>query len=239
MAAIRHVPAASRDNQASRNSLISESGGLVVPNRTDAGAGSRSHLLPLFSVSFIVAGQRVCGGGRNLVPCSLGAPAAAAPAAGAAGAVAAAPPRVTPGAVLTELRRIGLPALLARTQPKVKTLVNFDTIFYTTPHTVTRNVTLLGQPVLVEARPESFTWNYGDGDSSITTDPGEPYPAKDITHQYLDAHITVRPSVDVSYSGRFRVGNGPWQEIPGTVTIAGPTTPLRVSEATPVLSGDY
>ena len=118
-------------------------------------------------------------------------------------------------------------------------MVAFDTIFYTTPHTVTRNVNLLGQSVLVEATPESFTWNYGDGDSSTTEDPGAPYPAKDVTHQYLLAHITVRPSVDVSYTGRFRVGNGPWQVIPGTVTIAGPTTPLRVSEATPVLSGNY
>jgi hypothetical protein len=191
----------------------------------------------MFSFAFISNGQRLCAGGRNAVVCPAGAAPAANPV--AAGAVRAAPPQVTPGVVLTELRRIGLPALLARTQPKVKTLVNFDTIFYTTPHTVTRNVILLGQPVLVEATPQSFTWNYGDGDSSTTEDPGAPYPAKDVTHQYLLAHITVRPSVDVSYAGRFRVGNGPWQVIPGTVTIAGPTTPLRVSEATPVLSGNY
>jgi hypothetical protein len=40
-------------------------------------------------------------------------------------------PRVTPALVLTEIRRIGLPTLQARTQPEGKTLVNFDTIFYT------------------------------------------------------------------------------------------------------------
>jgi hypothetical protein len=45
--------------------------------------------------------------------------------------------------------------------------------------------------------------------------------------------------VDVTYSARFRVNGGTWQDIPETVTIAGPETVLRVAEATPVLSGRY
>jgi hypothetical protein len=49
----------------------------------------------------------------------------------------------------------------------------------------------------------------------------------------------VAPSVDVTYSARFRVGTGSWPTIPETVTIAGPTSALRISEATAVLSGDY
>jgi len=137
------------------------------------------------------------------------------------------------------MRRIGLPAIQAQTQPRDKTLVNFDTIFYAEPQTVTRAVTLLGQRVTIAATPESFTWHYGDGASATTTDPGAPYPAKDVVHQYQKAHVTVQPSVDVNYSGRFRVGGGAWQAIPGIVTIAGPPAPLRVSEATAVLSGDY
>ena len=148
-------------------------------------------------------------------------------------------PQVTPGLVLTELRRIGLPSLQARTQPRDKTLVNFATIFYAEPQTFTRTLTLLGQSVDVEATPTSFTWHYGDGSSATTSTPGAPYPAKDVTHSYTDAHITVQPSVDVTYSARFRVGNGAWQTIPDTVTIAGPAGVLRVSEATAVLSGEY
>lgn len=141
--------------------------------------------------------------------------------------------------MLTALRRIGLPSLRARTQPEDKTLVNFATIFYTEPQAFTRTVTLLGQRVQVRATPSTFRWNYGDGSSDSTSTPGAPYPAKDVTHDYVDAHTTVRTSVDVTYTARFRVGNGGWQTIPGAVTIAGPASPLRVSEATAVLSGNY
>lgn len=148
-------------------------------------------------------------------------------------------PQVTPGLVLNALRQIGLPALRAHTQPEDKTLVNFATIFYAEPHSLVRTITLLGQQVHVEATPSAFVWHYGDGMSTTTTTPGAPYPAKDITHNYADAHITVQTSVDVAYSARFQVGGGGWQDIPETVTIAGPASALRISEATALLSGDY
>ncbi len=48
----------------------------------------------------------------------------------------------------------------------------------------------------------------------------------------------MQTSVDVTYTARFRVGNGAWQAIPETVTIAGPGGALRISEATAVLSGE-
>ena len=118
-------------------------------------------------------------------------------------------------------------------------MVVFATIFYTEPQPFTRAVTLLGRPVTIVATPQTFTWHYGDGTSSSTSTPGAPYPAKEVTHNYRDAHRTVLTSVDVSYTARFRVGGGAWQDIPGTVTIAGPTSPLRISEATALLSGDY
>ncbi len=141
--------------------------------------------------------------------------------------------------VLTALQRIGLPALRVRTQPEDKTLVNFATNFYARPRTFTRAVTLLGRRVQIRATPGSYTWHYGDGSSSSSHEPGAPYPALDITHDYTDAHVTVRTSVDVTYTARFRVGGGAWQTIPGSVTITGPASPLRVSEATAVLSGEY
>jgi hypothetical protein len=164
----------------------------------------------------------------------------AAPAAAVAFAAGAppAPPQVTPGLVLTAFREIGLPSLQAHTQPADKTLVNFPTIFYTDPPRFARTVTLLGRQVDVVATPESYTWNHGDGSSMTTRSPGAPYPAQDVTYNYADAHTTVLTSVDVTYTGRFRIDGGDWQEIPGTVTIGGPTAALRVSEATPVLSGD-
>jgi hypothetical protein len=148
-------------------------------------------------------------------------------------------PVVTPGMVLQAIRAIGLPSLEAHTQPAGKTLVNFATIFYTSPEPFTRTIRLLGQPVHVEATATSFTWHHGDGTIATTTTPGAPYPDKQITYAYGTAHTTVRTSVDVTYTARFRVGGGDWQSIPETVTISGPASDLRISEATAVLSGDY
>ena len=77
------------------------------------------------------------------------------------------------------------------------------------------------------------------GTARTTTTPGRPYPAKDVTHRHQRAHRTVQAAVDVTYTARFRVAGGGWQDIAETITISGPPTPLRVAEATPVLSGDY
>jgi hypothetical protein len=125
------------------------------------------------------------------------------------------------------------------TQPEDKTLVNFETIFYTDPQQFTQTVTLLGQSVEIEATPSQYTWHHGDGTTGTTSSPGAPYPSKEITYNYTDAHVTVEPSVDVTYTARFRVSGGGWQGINETVTIAGPSSDLRVSEATALLSGEY
>ena len=146
-------------------------------------------------------------------------------------------PEVTWQMVLTEIRRVGLPAMTVQVQPAGQTLVNFDTIFYTEPSTFARTLEILGRVVEVEARPSRFLWTYGDGRSQITTTPGAPYPAKTIVHRYRDAHVTVHPRVDVVYTAQFRVDGGEWQDIPETITIPGPSVDLRIREATPVLSG--
>ncbi|WP_460870807.1 hypothetical protein [Nocardioides pakistanensis] len=148
-------------------------------------------------------------------------------------------PQVTPGLVLNEIRRIGLPTLQARTQPEGRTLVNFDTIFYTQAQPFTATVTLLGQQVDIVAEAVEYTWHHGDGQTTATTSPGAPYPSMEITYRYSDADVTVRPRVDVTYSARFRVNGGAWQDIPETLTIAGPEASLRISEARATLSGNY
>ena len=140
--------------------------------------------------------------------------------------------------VAAAFRRIPLPASDLMVQPPGgRTLVNFDTNFYTTntgPTTLT--VTLLGQRVTVEATPTSYTWHFGDTGTLATADPGAPYPDLRITHRYT--HVgDVRPSVDTTYSGRFRVGNGAWQAIPDTLDVPGAPVALEVVSATPHLVG--
>jgi hypothetical protein len=144
---------------------------------------------------------------------------------------------ITPGMILTAAKRLGLPALEVRVQPAGETLVNFPTIFYTRPRPFDHTITLLGQSIEIQAQPAEYVWLFGDGQTLSGNRPGRPYPAKDITHTYANAHLTVHPRVDVTYSIRYRIGGGGWQQLADTVTVPGPAASLRIAEATPVLSG--
>jgi hypothetical protein len=148
-------------------------------------------------------------------------------------------PAVTPTDVLSALRRVALPGLETRMQPGDRTLANLDTIFWTDPVPVDLTLMILGQPVRVAAAPASYRWVYGDGAVSVTSSPGDPYPQRTVVHRYSDAHVTVHPHVEVTYSARFQVNGGPWQDVPGTVTTVGPATDLRVVEGAALLSGAH
>ena len=152
-------------------------------------------------------------------------------------AQAAAPPQVTDAMVLEAFRRVPLPGLRSQAQPAAKTLVNFETIFHTDAPPLERQVTLLGQQVRLQITARSFTWSFGDGTSTTTTAPGAPYPARDVVHRYTTARVTVEHHVTITWGARWSLGGGPLRPVVGTVTTTGPSTPLRVAEATPVLSG--
>ena len=129
------------------------------------------------------------------------------------------------------------PGTLVIQPPDGLTLVNFKTNFYTTTTTpTTLTVTLLDQPVTIEATPATYTWYFGDGQTTHTTEPGAAYPDLTITHEYLHKG-DYRPSLSTTYTGRYKIGDGAWQTIPDTVTIDGPTQPLRAIEAQPKLVG--
>jgi hypothetical protein len=152
-------------------------------------------------------------------------------------AVAAAPPQVTEAIILQAFRRIPLPSLISHSQPANKTLINFDTIFFTQAQPLTRQVRLLGQGVRLEITPSRFEWVHGDGTTETTSTPGAPYPAKDVVYRYADAHRTVAHRVVVTWGAEYSLNGGPLRPVNGTVTTTGPATPLRIAEASPALSG--
>jgi hypothetical protein len=146
---------------------------------------------------------------------------------------------VTPGMVQHAFQRLAWPASeLVVQPPDGKTLVNFDTNFYTTnTRPTTQTVTLIGQPVTIEATPTQYTWHFGGEAGDLTTsDPGAAYPDLRITYRYTRIGA-VQPSVDTTYAGRYRVGNGNWQTIPDTLTVPGAAVDLQVVSATPHLVG--
>lgn len=143
-----------------------------------------------------------------------------------------------PGDILAAFQRIPMdPSPLTIQPPGGQTLVNFDTIYYTRPTTIDKTVTVLGTSVDFHITVASYTWHFGDGASTTTTDPGAAYPHQTITHRYARKGPAT-PSLDTTYQADYRIDGGAWQHLAQTVTIAGPRQQVTVRTATPHLVGD-
>jgi hypothetical protein len=147
---------------------------------------------------------------------------------------------ITPELVQQAFQRLTWPrADLSVQPPGGETLVNLETNFFTTnTEPSTQTVTLLGTGITIEATPSSYVWHFGQGaEPRRTTSPGAPFPDLEVTHVYQDAQTTVNPSVDVTYSGRYRIGDSAWIDIPSTLTVNGAPIELTVIEGQPNLVG--
>jgi hypothetical protein len=133
--------------------------------------------------------------------------------------------------VVREWQAIQIPAAtIGINPPDGRTLVNFETIFFTDAGEQSFAVTLLGRSVVIYAVPVEYIWHHGDGTTQTTQSPGAPYPSKEITHQF-DTIGTVIPRVDVRYRAEFTVDGGPRQPIPGIASVTGTSEELTVLEA--------
>ncbi len=151
-------------------------------------------------------------------------------------------PQVTPALVLRAFERVPLPeSELVVQPPGGQTLVGLDTIFSTEAERFTETVTLLGRSVELDISPTSYRWSHGDSSEQTTDWPGQAWSrggsaSRYVTHVY-DDRMRIATSVDTTWSARYRIGGGAWQEVPGTVTIEGDPAPLRVRSASPHLVG--
>lgn len=145
------------------------------------------------------------------------------------------PPVVTEDDVREAMELTRLPKLRVNVQPAGSTLVNLETIFHTTAAPFERTVDILDSTVDLRAVPAAYTWHHGDGTTQTTTNPGRPYPAMDVIHQYKQPG-NVTPSVDVTYRVTYRIDDGDWENLNTTITAPGPGTALRIREARPVLT---
>lgn len=149
-------------------------------------------------------------------------------------------PTVTPAMMQFEFEALTWPtAELVIQPPKGETFVNLETLFYTElAEDQRQTVTLLGHEITIVAAPAEYIWHSGEADSEqwSTTDPShrlrDDEQPEDLNHYvYSDADVTVHPSVDVVYQGRFQVDGGEWQDIPETLTVTGNSESLDVREA--------
>ncbi|MFL6003318.1 MAG: hypothetical protein ACJ72P_10955, partial [Nocardioides sp.] len=148
--------------------------------------------------------------------------------------------QVTQAMVLRAFQRIPVPASRVEIQPPGgKTLVNLETIFSTEAEEFTRTIGLLGHRVDLAIAPSRFEWVTGDGADFATEWAGRAWEkgvpmGEYITHNYADAaDVTTR--VDTTWSAKYRVDGGDWQDVGGTVTIEGEPFDLAVLSAAPHL----
>lgn len=119
--------------------------------------------------------------------------------------------------------------------PKGKTLVNFETNFYTLDSIpIDQTVTVANRQVVIRAVPTTYAFHFGDGAVTRTASPGRPHPDLDVTHVY-ERVGTVEVRLDTTYSGEYRIGDGDWVDIPDTLTVTGEPQDLEVVEALPQL----
>src|SRR5699024_7878024 len=98
------------------------------------------------------------------------------------------------------------------------------------------NTTVLGVDVEVRASPVNFTWNFGDGDTPLTTtDSGAPWPNGSISHAYEHGgEVTI--TLDVEWQGEFRIaGASQWLPVAGTALTQQSLDPLDVRSSSPRL----
>lgn len=140
---------------------------------------------------------------------------------------------VVPVLTAEDFRRLPLPAPVLHVQPdRDRVLVNVETIVYTDPSPVVLTTEVLGVPVTVEATPSSFAYDWGDGHATETRDPGRPYPAFDVFHEY-EAPGRVVITLTTEWTGRYQVAGDPrWREVAGSATTSTTSREIDVEERT-------
>jgi hypothetical protein len=120
-------------------------------------------------------------------------------------------------------------------QPAGGGVVNLPTLFSTnTPLAQVFNETLLGVQVTLNV-DASWTWDFGDGTTLTSTDPGGAYPIASLNHVYLVSGSYV-VALTTNWTGTFSMSGGPAAVIPGgAIPRASLPFPLEIHEAHSVL----
>ena len=129
-------------------------------------------------------------------------------------------------------------------EPNGWSIVGANTNAYTTASTVTKPATINNVPVTVTFTPNSYTWDWGDGTVTTTTDPGASWQQlgapdwaqTETSHRYSqrgDYTITLT----VTYTATV-TANGRTIPVDGTVTGPGTRATIKIVESKRALIND-
>jgi hypothetical protein len=108
-------------------------------------------------------------------------------------------------------------------------LTTVPTIVYVDRAPRTRGVTLIGRPVTIRATPSAYTWTWGDGAQTVTTQPGTAYPNATVTHTYMYAERDVVIRLTTSWRGSYTTdGGASWHDAPGVAHTTSTPIPVHV-----------
>ena len=158
-------------------------------------------------------------------------PAAAVEAAGAAGV-----PVVVTSSDVSKVMANG--SGITRQPPGAKALVSKIVIVYTSGDSQTMETQVGGTPVTIVATPASYTWDWGDGTTTTTKDPGAAYPDHTVFHKYSHTADNVVISLTTTWTATYSVEGGPAQPISGTLTTTDTTNPFDLVRRISYLTDD-
>ena len=131
------------------------------------------------------------------------------------------PEQLQPPFTAEDLRRLKVEPVKVRHQPRSgPMLITKPVIVYAEPAAQEFRVRLMDfYDVDVVVTPREYTWEFGDGATLTTADPGRPYPAFDLTHEYEQLGW-ARITLSTTWSARYRVDTDPlrkWRDAAGSV----------------------
>ncbi|MBH0023862.1 PKD domain-containing protein [Salinibacterium sp. SWN248] len=127
-------------------------------------------------------------------------------------------------------------------QPNQWMIVGLDTNFYATTSAHVVDGTLFGGTAQVRFTPIAYNWDYGDGSTATTSNPGKTWDKYRITEfdPTPTSHVYEEPgnytiTLAVTYAAEYRVAGSSWQNVVGTLTIIAPPLTATAGHATTVL----
>ena len=127
---------------------------------------------------------------------------------------------------------------ITRQPPGAKALVSKIVIVYTSGDSQTMETQVGGTPVTIVATPASYTWDWGDGTTTTTKDPGAAYPDHTVFHKYSHTADNVVISLTTTWTATYSVGGGPAQPISGTLTTTDTSDPFDLVRRISYLTDD-
>lgn len=127
-----------------------------------------------------------------------------------------------------------------RVQPDGDVLATIPTLVHAQSPAQTLTTEIFGTPVTVTLTATRFSYDFGDGSSPlVTSDPGEPYPSRRLSHTYIERADNVTITLTTTWRGSVTSPfTGESAAIDGVVITTETSNPFNIRKANIALIDD-